>query len=156
MAIIVNRNLLGCSTLRDWAAVNSELPHIMRNAPEVAPERRNMLLYFAMQGAAPFHTCTVLYRQQVLLLYGAAELRVLLDFLFRGVSIERELWRFPLPLPGDKPQLTAAELSSRERERIFSTRVPHCDFTVDTQVELDTLRAYYTSPVSAAICCPML
>ncbi len=153
MAIIPNRDLLGCNTLRDWAAVSSEMPQLLEGeGAGLPPQRRNMLLYFALQGAAPLHTCIVRYQRQFLLLYGAAELRALLDFLFLGTPVEREAWRFPLPLPGDKPRLTAADLPRSERERILSVRTPHCDFTVDTREDMELLRTYYMPMTSSAIC----
>jgi len=152
MAIIANRNLLGCDTLRDWAVVRSELPYILEDEPGVDPRRRDALIYFALQGAAPFHICAVLCQERILLLHGAAELRTLTDFMFCGAPVERERWRFPLPLPGDKPCLTASDFSPGERERVLTVRIPHCDFTVDSQEDLEALRAYYTSFTSSEIC----
>lgn len=116
-----------------------------------------MLLYFAMQGAAPFHVCITLYRKQILLIHGAAELRTLLDFLFCTTApVEREQWHFPQPLPGDEPHFTAANLSCGERERMLSTPVAHSDFTVESQEELELLRSYYTPFASSTIRLPML
>lgn len=144
MAIIANRNLLGCSTLRDWSVVRSERPDILGDGAGVPDQYRNMLLYFAMQGAAPFHVCITLYRRQILLIHGAAELRTLLDFLFGPAApVERKQWHCPQPLPGDKPRFTVADLSYWERERILSTPIAHSDFTVESQEDLEFLRAYY-------------
>lgn len=155
MSIIANMNLLCCNTLQDWAVVRSELPQLFRNSKNLAPQYRSMLIYFAMQNVAPFHVCTVLYREKILLLHGESELHTLLEFLFFNAPVERQQWQFPIRLPGKKSLATITDFSLEEKRRILSTRIPHCDFSIDSLKDLELLRKYYTSCVSPSICSPI-
>lgn len=155
MSIIANINLLCCNTLQDWAVVRSELPQLFRDNENLTPQYRSMLIYFAMQNVAPFHVCTVLYREKFLLLHGGAELRTLLEFLFFNAPVERQQWQFPIRLPGENDPATISDFSQEGKRRILSTRIPHCDFSIDSPKDLELLRKYYTSCVSPSICSPI-
>lgn len=155
MSIFASMNLLCCNTLRDWAVIRSELPQLFRNNEILSPQYRNMLLYFAMQNAAPFHVCTVQYREEFLLLHGGSELQTLLEFLFFNAPVERRQWQFPIRLPGEKDLATISDFSLEEKFRILSTKIPHCDFSIDSAKDLELLHKYYTSCVSPSICSPI-
>lgn len=156
MSIFVSKNLLCCNTLRDWSIIRSELPHLFCCDNKLNPHQRNMILYFAMQNAIPFQVCTVLYHKEFLILHGQQELQALLEFMFLNAPINRQLWSFPFQLPGKGNLITISDFSHEERHRILSTKIPHCDFSVDSATDLNMLSTFYMSFVSSTICSPIL
>lgn len=156
MSISASENLLCCNTLRDWGVVRSELPHLFRCNKKLNVQQRNLILYFAMQNAIPFHVCTVFYRKNFLILHGQQELQALLEFMFLNVPVNRQLWPFPLHLPGKTDLVTISDFSYEEQCRILSTKIPHCDFNIDSAEDMNMLHSYYTSFASSSSCSPIL
>lgn len=156
MAIYSCDNLLGCKTLLDWAQVKSELPQLFSGKREVSDRRKNLVVYFALQDAAPFHVCVAAHNGQYMLLHGGEELQILLDFILCGAPLERSRWTGPLPFPGTENRLTFADIPLGCQERLLATRIPHCDFSVGTEKELESLRIYYRDAASASISSPIL
>lgn len=155
MAIYSCGNLLGCRTLLDWTQVRSELPGLFSGKRDVSARRKNLIIYFALQKAAPFHVCIAAHNGQYMLLHGEEELQILLDFILFGALLERSRWTDPLPFPGKEDRLAFSDISLSGQERLLSTKIPHCDFSVGTRKELESLQICYRDAASASICLPI-
>ncbi len=156
MAIYPCNNLLGCQTLLDWTQVKKELPHLFHDAKPINIQSKNLILYFALQKVAPFHVCIVAYKDQYMLLHGKVELQILLDFILCDTSLERSQWISPHPFPSKKKNLSFWNLPLSHKERILATRIPHCDFCVTAEDELELLQSYYSADASLSMREPML
>lgn len=156
MAIYPHNNLLGCRTIQDWTIVKEELPQLFDGKSGLNAQRREMIIYFALQKTALFHVCVVSYRGHYQLLHGTQELQVLLDFILCGTPLIRDTWTLPLPFPGEGAQCTFASLSMQMRERLLATRIPHYDFSIGTAQEMECLCMHYSTGISDSICLPML
>lgn len=155
MAIYSCNNLLGCQTLLDWAQVKSELPQLFSGKEIANIQHKNLILYFAMQKIAPFHVCIVTYKEQYMLIHGEEELRILLDFVLCGTSLEKCQWTILQPFPG-RERLTFSDLPLSCKERMLATKIPHCDFSVSTGWELELLQSYYSAAALSSIAFPIL
>ncbi len=156
MAIYPHNNLLGCRTIQDWTIVTEELPQLFDGKSSLNTQRREAIIYFALQKTALFHVCVVSYRGHYQLLHGTQELQVLLNFILCGTPLMRDTWTLPLPFPGKGAQCTFASLSMQMRERLLTTRIPHYDFSISTAQEMECLCMYYSTGTSDSICLPML
>lgn len=156
MAIYAHKNLLGCRTILDWTVAKEELPQLFDGKGDLSAQRRDTVIYFALQNTALFHVCVASYKGQYQLLHGAQELHVLLDFILCGAPLIRNSWTLPLPFPGKGEQCFFSSLTIQMRERLLSTKIPHCDLSVDTVPEMECLRAHYNTGTSDSICFPML
>lgn len=141
MAIYPHNNLLGCTTIQDWTIVKEELPQLFDGKSCLSTQRREAIIYFALQKTALFHVCVVSYSGRYQLLHGAQELQVLLNFILCGTPLIRDTWTLPLPFPVEGDQCTFASLSMQMRERLLATRIPHYDFSISTAQEMECL--YY-------------
>lgn len=156
MAIYPHKNLLGCKTIQDWTIVKEELPQLFDSTRGINAQRRDAVIYFALQRTALFHVCVVSYKGQYRLLKGARELQYLFDFIICGVPLIRDTWTLPLAFPMEGTQCTFSSLSMQMREHLLSTKIPHCDLSVSTTQEMKYLCAYYSDGISDSICLPML
>lgn len=156
MAIYPHNNLLGCRTIQDWTTVKEEFPQLFDKKIDLNIQRRETIIYFALQRTALFHVCVVSYKGQYQLLHGTQELQVLLDFVLCGTPLIRDTWTLPLPFPGKGTQCTFASLSTRMRNLFLTTKVPHYDFSISTVQEMECLYMHYSTKMSDSICLPML
>lgn len=144
-------DLLCCNTMRDWAFLKEEHPELF-DAGEITDSRhRNLTLFFFLQGAAPIHVCTVLYRGSYLLLNGRKEIVTVLDFIYDHVPILRNEWKFPGGLPGNSEEVSIADFPKDTKGRILNIIVPQCSLKIDSEAELNLLRQYYMPFASDAI-----
>lgn len=156
MSIYPHKNLLGCKTIQDWMIVKKELPQLFDNKEILTTQRRQEILYFAMQKVALFNVCVASYKGKYQLLYGTQELQVILNFIQCSTLLIRDAWILPLPFPSKEAQCTFSSLSMQMRERLLATRIPHCDLIVSTAQEMEFLCARYSTGTSNSICSPML
>lgn len=143
MAVYSCSNLLGCRTLLDWTRISSELPQLFRSEGDISAWRRNQIIYCALQGAVLFRVCVAKYKQQYVLLEGRQELQVLMDFVVCAAALDRHGWKGSLPFPVDKEQLIFSDIPLCDKERLLSIEIPHSDFIVTTEKEMESLQAYY-------------
>ena len=155
MAIYPHRNLLGCRTLRDWTIISKELPQLFNRKNNLSMQRKNAVIYFALQNTALFHACVATYQNHYLVLDGAEELYVLMDFILREVPLLQSTWTLPVPFPGDGSKCSFSNLSIQKREQLLETRIPHSDLSVNTVQEIECLYSYYRDGISDSICFPI-
>lgn len=156
MAIYPHNNLLGCSTIQDWTIVKKEMPQLFDGRISLNTQRREEVIYFALQKTALFHVCVVSYRGQYQLLRGTQELQVLMDFILCGAPLMRDTWTLPMPFPVEEAQCTYSGLSMQARERLLAAKIPHCDISVSTAQEMEYLCTHYSDGISDSISLPML
>lgn len=145
MSIVRVPALLHCQTVQDWMSTLQKHPtflgkHQLKN---IEISQQNAIIYFALQGMAPFFTCCVLFKGKIFLLSGEEHLLILYRFIIKNEPINHKAWPFPEPFPTNTESGTFSDISKKHRQLILSTKIVTNDCRAETHKEFDALCRFY-------------
>ena len=145
MSIIRIPSLLHCQTIKDWMITLQKNPLLWtKHQPKpIEIAHQNEIIYFALQGIAPFFIYCILFEEKIYLVYGEEYLTVLYRFIIENVPVCHKTWPFPQSFPTKTGNGTFSDFSKEDQQLILSVRVISSGCRVQTYKEFETLCRFY-------------